>query len=369
MKRRVFATADIGSEALDRLRETGCDLEVWREAAAPPASVLTDRVSGGAEVLVTTLRDRVDRALLEAGRGSLLLVAQDAVGLDNVDVEAATDLGIPVAHTPGVLTEATAEFAIFMMGALARRLEPSERLVREGRWVMWHPSEPFLGDEVTGKCLAVLGVGRIGRAVATRALGLDMDLLLCEAAGPDDAFLAAVDDLMRRRHDAGFSRCRRSVRWVEMDEALAEADFVSLHVPLLMPGEADRPTYRLIDDRALEQMKRTAYLVNTSRGPVVDEAALARALRSGSIAGAALDVYEKEPLPADSPLLAEDLRDRLRLYHHFGSGTRETRLSPDPDRGMAGRCVDAVIRILEGEDPAGIPWIANGREIAARRVG
>jgi len=367
MNRRVFATADIGREALDVLRRKGYELEVWEETAAPPASVLMDRVAGGAVALVTTLRDRVDRALLEAGRGTLLVVAQDAVGLDNVDLEAATALGIPVAHTPGVLTEATAEFAIFMMGALARRLEPSERLVREGRWEVWHPSRPFLGDEVAGKSLAVLGVGRIGRAVATRALGLDMDLLLCDAGGPDGEFLAAVEDLMRRRFEAGFSRGRRTAKWVEMDEALAGADFVSLHVPLLMPGEAAHPTFRLIDAGALARMKSTAYLVNTSRGPVVDEAGLAAALRAGEIAGAALDVYEREPLPADSPLLAEDLQDRLRLFHHFGSGTRETRLSPDPDRGMAGRCVDAAVRILEGEDPAGIPWIANGREIADRR--
>src|SRR6185503_4993987 len=162
--------------------------------------------------------------------------------------------------------------------------------------------------------------------------------------------------------DAGFSRRLHTARYVSFEEALGGADYVSVHVPLVMPGGVDAPTHHLINAAAFERMKRTAYLINTSRGPVVDESALYQALIDGRIAGAALDVFEREPLPADSPLRDPRLKDRLRMFHHFGSGTRETRLSADPDVGMAGRAVQGVIDVLEGHyggDPAKMPYVVN----------
>src|SRR5436190_15744876 len=174
---RVFATADIGDGALALVRAAGHEVEVWPAMTGPPPDVLRNRAAS-CDALITTLRDPIDRAVLEAGQGRLRVIAQDAAGLDNVDLAAAKELGIVVTNTPGVLTAATAEFALFMMGSLARRLPASEALVREGRWGSWHPWHPFLGTEVTGKSVAVVGCGRIGRAFALACAGLDMDLLL-----------------------------------------------------------------------------------------------------------------------------------------------------------------------------------------------
>jgi phosphoglycerate dehydrogenase-like enzyme len=146
---------------------------------------------------------------------------------------------------------------------------------------------------------------------------------------------------------------------VTLEDALKQADFVSVHVPLLREGESKTPTYHLFNARTFRLMKPTAFLVNTSRGPVVDEAALAAALKEKWIAGAALDVFEREPLPADSPLRDPALEDRCRLFSHFASAGRITRLSPDPDKGMAGRCARALIDVLEGKDPSKVPWVVN----------
>jgi lactate dehydrogenase-like 2-hydroxyacid dehydrogenase len=221
---------------------------------------------------------------------------------------------------------------------------------------------PFLGDEITGKTVAVIGTGRIGKAFAKKCIGMDMDLLLYDPVFRDDKFVEHAEREMQGRHDAGFSSKRRTVEYVSFDTALSEADYVSLHVPLLMPGESETPTHHLMDADAFRRMKNTAYLINTSRGPVVDERALYDALINREIAGAALDVYEKEPLPPDSPLRDPRLRERLRLFHHFASGTRETRLSPDPEIGMAGRCAQAVIDVIAGNyggDPAKMPYVVN----------
>jgi glyoxylate reductase len=168
-----------------------------------------------------------------------------------------------------------------------------------------------------------------------------------------------MQQVMDLRHEVGLGRRKCWIRYAELDECLAEADYVSLHVPLLREGEAKLPTWHLINERTLRRMKPTAYLVNTSRGPVVDEEALARALREGWIAGAALDVFEQEPLPADSPLRDPRIEERCRLFHHFASGGRATRLSEDPNVGMAGRCVQAMIDMLEGSNYAEMPYVVN----------
>lgn len=338
---RVFSTCDIGSEALALIVEAGHELEVWPEVAAPPKAELLRRAPD-CDGFVTTLRDPIDEEVLEAGRGRLRVIAQDAAGLDNVDVAAATARGIVVTHAPDVLTHATAEFALFMLGDVMRQLTRSETLVRDGRWGSWHPWHPFLGHEVTGKAVAVVGAGRIGQAFAAKATGLDVDLLLVSRNVPAD-WLDGIRRVQALRAETGLGR-PATTELMELDDALRRADVVSLHVPLVRSGP--RPTLHLIDGRALALMKPTAHLVNTSRGPVVDEQALATALAEGGIAGAALDVFEQEPLRLDSPLLAPELADRVRVYHHFGSGTVETRLSPDPGRGMAGRTVAGLLDAL-----------------------
>jgi len=340
---RIFSTADIGQAALDRLRARGYEVEVYPEIEPPPADLIIDKLRGGVQVLITTLRDRIDDEVFAAGGQTLKLVAQCAVGFDNIDRAAANRHRIPFTNTPDVLTEATAEFAFFLLGAVSRKLYSSEKLVESGKWGAWHPYLPFLGDEVTGKTVGIIGVGRIGKAFAKKCIGFDMDILLYNPSSRDEQFVESARREMSLRHESGFSRVLRSIDYVPFDEALQRADYVSIHAPLILPSQSRNTTYHLIDRDALQKMKPTAYLVNTSRGPVVDERALYDALVANTIAGAALDVYEKEPLPADSPLLDPALRDRLRLFHHFGSGTKETRLSPDPDTGMAGRCVQAVI--------------------------
>lgn len=359
---KIFATADIGSAALDRLRELGYEVEVYPDTEPPPKSLIVEKVRSGIDALITTLRDQIDEEVFAAGAGTLRIVAQIAVGFDNVDRSAADRHRVPFANTADVLTEATAEFAFFMMGAVSRKLYSSEKLVEENRWRSWHPYHPFLGDEVTGKTIAVIGTGRIGKAFAKKCIGLDTDLLLYDPEDRDELFASYAAREMALRFEAGFSRKRKEARYVSFSEALASADFVSLHVPLLMRGESVTPTYHLMSVEAFRRMKNTAYLINTSRGPVVDENALYHALLNNQIAGAALDVYETEPLPPDSPLRDQRLRDRLRLFHHFASGTRETRLSPDPQVGMAGRCVQAVIDVIEGNyggNPARMPFVVN----------
>ena len=359
---RVFATADIGEAALDRLREHNYEVEVYPKTETPLKQLIVEKVNSGIDALITTLRDSIDEDVLSAGAGTLKVVAQIAVGVDNIDRAAANRYKIPFTNTADVLTEATAEFAFFMMGAVSRKLYSSERLVEENRWSSWHPYQPFLGDEVTGKSVAVIGTGRIGKAFAKKCIGLDMDLLFYDPIGSDEKFVEHASREMELRHECGFARKRHVARYVAFEEALAQADYVSLHVPLLMAGESETPTHHLMNDKAFDRMKSTAYLINTSRGPVVDERALFEALIQNKIAGAALDVFEKEPLPPDSPLRDPRLKDRLRLFHHFASGTRETRLSPDPEIGMAGRAVQAVIDVIEGRydgDPKKMPYVVN----------
>ncbi|HSB61633.1 MAG TPA: NAD(P)-dependent oxidoreductase [Vicinamibacteria bacterium] len=363
MSRRVYATCDIGEAAFARLREKGWQLEVYDKVDPPPRSLIVEKVRSGVDALITTLRDRIDEEVLAAGAAAgLKIVAQIAVGFDNIDRAAANRHRIPFSHTADVLTDATAEFAFFIMGCAARKTWPSEQMVREQTWSTWHPYLPWLGDEVTGRTLAVIGTGRIGKAVVNKAVGFDMDVLCHDPVYEDDAFARSVRAVMEVRHREGLCRRLQRIEYLGLEDALRRADFVSLHVPLVMPGEAAQATYHLMDERRLRLMKPGGYLVNTSRGPIVDEAALAKALLEGWIAGAALDVFEKEPLPAASPLRDERLKLKLRMFHHFASAARETRLSPDPDVGMAGRTVQAVIDVLEpryGGDVKKMPYVVN----------
>jgi len=361
-KFRIFATADIGEPAFNRLRERGYEVEVYPKPEPPPKSLIVEKVRSGIDGLITTLRDPIDAEVFEAGKVTLKAVAQYAVGFDNIDRAAANRSKIPFTNTADVLTEATAEFAFFALADLARKLWSAEHLVRESKWGYWHPYLPFLGDEVTGKTIGILGTGRIGQAIIKKCVGFDMNILCYEAMGPNEKLLRDVQQQMELRYGSGMQRERTSIKYVSIEEVLSQSDFVSIHVPLLREGESDTPTYHLINERTLRKMKPTAYLVNTSRGPVVDEKALAKALKEKWIAGAALDVYEAEPLPPDSPLRDPDIEDRCRLYPHFASAARITRLSLDPALGMAGRCVQGLIDVLEqnyGGDITKMPYVVN----------
>jgi len=360
-KFRVFATCDIGP-ALNILRERGYQLEVYPDPKAPPKSLILEKVRSGIDGLITTLRDQIDAEVFEAAKGSLKVVAQLAVGFDNINRADANKYKIPFTHTADVLTEATAEFAFLMLGVLSRKMWPAEHLTRENQWGFWHPYLPFLGDEVTGKTIAIIGTGRIGLAMIKKCAGFDMNFLCYDPAYENHDYIKGIQEMMDLRHARGIQREKTSIKYVPFAEALKLADFVSVHVPLLREGESDTPTFHLFNERTLRMMKPTALLVNTSRGPVVDEIALARVLKENWIAGAALDVYEKEPLPADSPLRDPAIEDRCRLMPHFASAAKITRLSPDPNKGMAGRCVQGLIDVLEknyGGDVKKMPYVVN----------
>ena len=274
---------------------------------------LLDAVAG-ADALIALLRDRVDDELLDAGPG-LRVVANCAVGYDNIDVAAATRRGIPVTNTPDVLTEATADFAFALLLAAARRVVEGDRWVRAGTWTGWEPGQ-LLGASVGGATLGIVGLGRIGQAVARRARGFGMDVIY---AGPRD--VAGAAELGARR--------------ATMNELLAGSDFVTLHCPL------SPQTRHLIDAAALAKMRATAILVNTARGGCVDEAALARALEDGTIGGAGLDVFEREPQVHPELLTSE----RVVLAPHAGSATNATRAK------MCEICACAVRDALSGRRP------------------
>src|SRR5947208_1275418 len=347
-KFRVFATCDIG-ESIELLRKRGYDVEVYPQPKAPPKSLILEKVKSGIDGLITTLRDPIDAEVFGAGKGKLRVVAQIAVGFDNINRADANRYKVPFIHTADVLTEATAEFAFFMLGALARKMWTAEHLLRENKWDYWHPYLPFLGDEVTGKTIAIIGTGRIGLAMIKKCAGFDMNILCYDPAYQNHEFVKAIQEIKDLLQARGIAKEKTWIKYTTVDDALRQADFVSVHVPLLREGESDTPTYHLFDERTLRMMKPTAFLVNTSRGAAMDEAALARALRENWIAGAALDVYEKEPLPADSPLRDPAIEDRCRLYHHFASGATATRLSPDPDVVMAGMCLQGLYDVLVGK--------------------
>ena len=358
---RVFATCDIG-DALEVLRKRGYQLEVYPDPKAPPKGLIIDRLRSGIDGLITTLRDQIDAEIFEAGKGTLKVVAQYAVGFDNINRADANRCKVPFTNTADVLTEATAEFAFFMLGSLARKLWSAEHLTRENKWGFWHPYLPFLGDEVTGKTVAIIGTGRIGLAMIKKCSGFDMNILCYDPAYQNHEYIKAIQETIDLRYARGIQKEKTSIKYVSLEDALRQADFVSVHVPLLREGESPTPTFHLFNEKRLRMMKPTSFLVNTSRGPVIDENALTKALKENWIAGAALDVYEKEPLPPESPLRDPSIEDRCRLFPHFASAARITRLSPDPAKGMAGRCIQGLIDVLEKNysgDVKRMPYVVN----------
>lgn len=298
---KIFATRRIPDAGIEILRRAG-ELEIAVEAAdeVVPGEKILDGVRG-ADVLVSLLTESIDRRVLQAGE-RLRGVANYAVGFNNIDVGAATELGLPVTNTPGVLTDTTADLAWALIMAVARNVVPADRYMREGRYKVWGPSL-FIGADVSPggdgrrKTLGIVGFGRIGQAVFRRSVGFEMRVL-------------AFDPPMKEIIDK-----TEGVDYAEMDELLRESDFITVHTDL------NDSTRHLFGAEAFERMKTSAYLINTARGPIVDEAALVVALREGKIAGAGLDVFEKEPSMA--PGLAE--LDSVVVLPHIASASRDTR--------------------------------------------
>ncbi len=293
---RVFVARVLPDEGLEPIR-AACDLDLWTDELPPPRDELLRRVAGVDGVL-TLLTDRVDDAFLDAAGPGLKVVSNYAVGFDNVDVAACARRGIPVGNTPGVLTETTADLAWTLLMAAARRVPEGDRYVRDGRWTTWGPLL-LLGPDVHGATIGIVGFGRIGQAVARRAQGFGMDILYHDRA----ALPADVTDPL-------------GATFVPLEDLLARSDFVSLHVNLT------DETRHLINAETLSWMKPTAVLVNTSRGPVVDQAALADALERDVIFAAALDVTDPEPIPMDDRLVG---RDDCLIVPHIASASRATR--------------------------------------------
>ena len=359
-KLRVYATCHIGDAAENLLRERGYDLEIYPGPEAPAKKLIIEKVGLGIDGLITTLRDPIDAEVFAAGNGRLKVISQIAVGFDNINRADANRYKVPFTNTAEVLNDATAEFTFLMMGTLSRRMWDSEKMVREKKWGAWHPFLPFLGDEISGKTIAVIGTGRIGLALIKKCLGFDMNVLCYDPVYQNQRFATDVQTLMDLRYRLEMTRTKNWIKYVSLEDALGQADYVSLHVPLVREGKT--PTYHLINERTLKLMRKDGYLINASRGPVVDEHALACALKERWIAGAALDVFEKEPLPAESPLLDPEIADRCRLFHHFASAGRITRLSTDPEKGMAGRCIQGLLDVLEGNyggDVTRMPYVVN----------
>src|SRR5271168_2115627 len=229
---RIFSTCDMG-EALNLLRARGYQIEVYPGPEAPPKALILEKLRLGLDGLMTTLRDQIDAEVFAAGAPTLKVVAQLAVGFDNINRADANRFKIPFTNTADVLTDATAEFAFFLMGAVSRRLWNAERVLREHQWGYWHPYLPFLGDEVAGKVVAVIGTGRIGLSMIKKCSGFDMNILCYDPAYQNDAYVKAIQGVMDLRHSHGISRERTWIKYTTLDDALTHADFVSAHVPLL----------------------------------------------------------------------------------------------------------------------------------------
>ncbi|MBI3762232.1 MAG: D-glycerate dehydrogenase [Chloroflexi bacterium] len=294
-KPKVFVTRLIPQKGLEMVHEVA-DAEVWQEELPPPYEVLLEKVKGVDGVL-TLLTDKIDANLMDVAGKSLKVISQMAVGYDNIDVRAATERGLPVGNTPGVLTDTTADFAWALLMAAARRVVEGDRFTRAGRWKTWGPTL-LMGPDVHGATLGIVGFGRIGQAVAKRASGFDMRVIYNDR---------------NRREDLEKAM---GAQYAALDTLYAESDFITLHTDL------NDTTRHMIDDAAFARMKPTAILINTARGPIVDPNALHRALKDGRIAYAALDVTEPEPIPLDSPLLT---LDNILLPPHIASASFQTR--------------------------------------------
>jgi glyoxylate reductase len=314
-KPKVYVTRELPERGLKTIKER-FDAEVWPEYAPPPKKTIVEKAKD-VDALATLLSDKIDAEVFDAAP-KLKMIAQLAVGFDNVDVQEATKRGIYVSNTPEVLTDTTADFAWTLLMALARRVVEADKYIRMGKWkVGWHPAM-LQGRDVYGATMGIVGAGRIGYAVAKRATGFSMKILF-------------YDVIPRPEMEKDFG-----AKKVDLDELLKQSDFVSVHVPLM------KETHHLINAEKLRLMKKTAYLINNSRGPVVDEKALYEALNEGRIVGAGLDVFEQEPTSLANPLLK---LDNVVVAPHISSASYETRSK------MAEMVADNLIAFFEGKKP------------------
>jgi glyoxylate reductase len=312
-KPKIFATHPLFDEARNLL-ETNCEVEYWFNPERPPRDEVLQRAKDK-EGLICLLTEKINDEFLRAAP-KLRIAANVAVGYDNIDVDACTKRGVVATNTPGVLDETTADFAWTLMMAVARRISEGEQLTRSGNWKGWNLDQ-LCGADVWGKTLGIVGFGRIGRAMARRALGFQMKVIYTDAVRASEEAEKAVN-----------------AEFCDMNTLLAESDFVSLHVPLLPE------TRGLFDGAKFHRMKPSAFLINTARGAVVDEAALVAALEAKKIAGAALDVYEQEPFI--HPGLK---RPNVVLAPHLASASVETRSK------MAVIAANNVIALFKGQMP------------------
>ena len=314
-KLKIYVTRELPERGLKKIKKY-FDTEVWTEYAPPPKKVIIERARN-VDALATLLSDKIDAEVFDIAP-KLKIVAQMAVGFDNIDVQEATKRGIYITNTPEVLTDTTADFAWALLMAVARRIVEADKYVRTGQWkVGWHPSM-LQGMDVHSATIGIVGAGRIGFAVAKRAKGFNMKILFYD-----------VIPRPEMEKELGAKK-------VDLNTLLKESDFVSIHVPLM------KETHHLMNAEKLKLMKKTAYLINNSRGPVVDEEDLYQALKRGKIAGAGLDVFEQEPTPVDSPLLK---LDNVVVAPHISSASYETRSQ------MAEMVADNLVAFFEGRKP------------------
>ncbi len=311
---KVYVTRELPTAALDLLAEAAT-VRVWPDELPPPPEVLLAEAAD-ADALLTLLTDRIDAAIMAAAP-RLRVISNMAVGYDNIDVEEANRRGILVTNTPGILIKTTADFAFALLLAAARRVVEADRYTRQGRWKTWGP-QVLLGQDVYEATLGVVGLGGVGLEVAKRGRGFGMRVLYC-------------DSTRRPKEER-----RYGLVYVELDQLLTESDFISLHTPLIPE------THHLVGERELALMKPTAVLVNTARGPIVDQRALWRSLKERRIAAAAIDVSEQEPIASDDPLLG---LDNIIITPHIASASVATRL------GMARMAVDNLLTALRGQVP------------------
>jgi len=314
-KPKVYVTRDMPERGLRIIKEK-FDAEVWPEYVPPPKKVIIEKAAK-VDALATLLSDKIDAEVFDAAP-KLKIVAQMAVGFDNIELAEATKRGIYVTNTPGVLTETTADFAWTLLMAVARRVVEGDKYVRTGQWkVGWHPMM-LQGRDISGATLGIVGLGRIGCAIAKRAKGFDMRVL--------------YNDVIRR---PDFEK-EYGIEFVDVDYLFRNADFITINVPLM------KETHHLVNERKLKMMKKTAYIINNARGPVVDEKALYKALKEEWIAGAGLDVFEQEPTPMDNPLLK---LDNVVVAPHISSASYETRSK------MAEMTAENLVAFFEGKTP------------------
>ena len=316
----VYVTRRIPDAGLAMLHEA-CSVQVWGETLPPPKDVVLEEAATS-DGLLCLLSDQITAEVMDAG--DLKVISQFAVGVDNIDLKAATERGIPVGHTPGVLTDATADLAFALLMAAARRIPEGVEKVAAGGWRTWEPLG-LLGADVWGTTLGIVGLGRIGAAVARRARGFEMRVLYHD---------------VRRKPDL---EEQLGLTLVSLDALLEQADFVSVHTPLVPQ------TRHLIDVEALRRMKPTAILINAARGEIVDSDALYHALSEGWIARAALDVTDPEPIPAHHPLV--DMPECI-IVPHVGSATVTAR------NRMAQMAAENLLAGLQGDR---LPYCANPR--------